>query len=239
MKQSPSHSALTLLVMLSVLFLMLCPSVSAMYPRDGARHVDRTNAARHIRVGIRMEDGMVTDDDGIIGNGTRGADRAPSSHRRHHARPTSGNTAEADVVTLGGGMLPERDGAQPRDGALDRAIGDLSGGMLGDPSTPMRGRTLPDEGTNDNDVAGNGGIANDDIADGNTENGNGGDMVEDGTIEDGHAEDGVVDDSGEGKGETEDGNSSARSILPWIIGILVVLAAVLVALALMPRRRRR
>lgn len=210
-----------------MLLLLLTPTASALSRiEDGEESGCATAMMQH-------EDGRVTDEDGRIGNGTRGADRAPSSHRRHHARPTSGDTAEADVVTLGGGMLPERDGAQPRDGALDRAIGDLSGGMLGDPSTPMRGRTLPDEGTNDN------GIANDDIADGNTENGNGGDMVEDGTIEDGHAEDGVVDDSGEGKGETEDGNSSARSILPWIIGILVVLAAVLVALALMPRRRRR
>lgn len=232
MKQSPSHSALTLLIMLSVLFLTLCPSVAAIPTRDGARHVDRTTAARHVRVGIRMENGVVTDDDGIIGNGTRGADRAPSSHRRHHTRPTSGNTAETAVVTSPDGMLPERDGTQPRDGALGRAIGDLTDGMQGDPSAPMRGRTLPDEGTDN-------GIANDDIADGNTEGDNGDDMVEDGTIEDGHADNGVVDDNGADEGVTEDGNSSARSILPWVIGILVVLAAVLVVLALMPRRRRR
>ena len=77
MRRSPQDSGrlpapLLLILALCMLFIMLTPVASAL---SNTRESDDTTLAVSVMCG--GENGKVTDDDGIIGNGRRGVDRAP------------------------------------------------------------------------------------------------------------------------------------------------------------------
>ncbi len=196
MRQSPNRQdrqsafAATLL-MLCMLFLALAPTALAADVRGSARNMGNSHAP--MRTGLRIEDGIVTDRDGIIGNGTHGADRAPHRHHTHRSHPTMSKCATAATVLFS---------------------------------------DTPPSHTSKATVTGN-----------DTDNGSG---SENGMIDDNNARNGIVEQNGDiadddrdrARSAAEDENATARLILPWIIAIIAILAAVLVILALTPKKRR-
>lgn len=215
MKQDPPASAIAVLLMLCMLMLSLAPTVAAMNVRDGAMSARRDRMRP--RYALRVENGIVTDDDGIIGNSATGADHAP--HGRHpmpRLLPTAG--------------MGERvaQGAERIMNGVDKA------------TDRMRGRDVTPNAP-DSDVHTEDGM----IEDGNAQNGivEHEQNAENGLLpNDGIAPDDVAPHDvapGDGEGVAEDETASARSALPWVIVIIIVLAAVLVVLALMPGRKKR
>ena len=82
MKQPPRNSdpkitLLSMLSMLCLLLIVLMPGAAATAHTRAHHRADTRMSAK-----IRVENGIVTDDDGIIGNSASGADHAP--YRRHH-----------------------------------------------------------------------------------------------------------------------------------------------------------
>ena len=242
------------LLTLCTLLLVLLPTVSAMNVRDGARDMHRMHLLP--RLSLRMENGKVTDRDGIIGNGSYGADRDLHHHGGHHGERRSHTTAsipEASVAAsatwLPGAPQGGVSGAASRGRTLPDEGGTADGGTT-QPDTGMPGENMQDH----NGTSGQGTTADRPDSDADNEDGViGDDNAENGLIEqESPAENGIAsDDVAEGdpttgdvpgadaaENATEDGNATARSILPWVIGIIAALAAVLVVLALIPRQRR-
>ena len=79
----PKITLLSMLSMLCLMLIVLTPGAAA-----AARTTARHNADTRMSAKIRVENGIVTDDDGIIGNSASGADHAPH-HRHHRAHRTS------------------------------------------------------------------------------------------------------------------------------------------------------
>jgi hypothetical protein len=204
-KPSPT-SVIALVLVLLMLTFIISPAAAAQSGTQGTarRHDVRRPVAGLV---IRRENGIETDDDGIIGNGRWGADRAPLPRRAHRARRTMDTMT---ATQLEDGILPDRSTAPHRS----------------DESTDRRGRDLMPH-------------------------------VEDGQIEDKNTTDGHVDapstDDHVGAPSTDDqgteqppmtdatgkeSDSPARSLLPWVIVSVGILAVLLIALALMPKKGR-
>jgi hypothetical protein len=195
-KPSPT-SVIALVLVLLMLTFIISPAAAAQSGTQGTarRHDVRRPVAGLV---IRRENGIVTDDDGIIGNGRRGADRAPLPRRAHRARRTMDTMTATQVED---GILPDRSTAPHRS----------------DESTDRRGRDLMPP-------------------------------AEDGQIEDKNTTDGHVDAPSTADQGTEqppmtdvtgkESGSPARSLLPWVIVSVGILAVLLIALALMPKKGR-
>ena len=123
MRQSPrpmGHLSLpfALLLSLCMLVLLLTPTASAL-------EAPRGNSDGHPTESVMMqsEDGRVTDEDGRIGNSSRGADRAPAQDDFAHGilpddpgTPTMPENADGSNGSKGGIVV--QDGATPaRDGS--------------------------------------------------------------------------------------------------------------------------
>lgn len=122
MKQSPRPMGrlsfpVALLVSLCMLLLLLTPTASALSRiEDGEESGCATAMMQH-------EDGRVTDEDGRIGNGTRGADRAPT--RDEFAR---GIVPDASGTPTVPDAVPDHEGgAVVRDGVSDDIMPSASG----------------------------------------------------------------------------------------------------------------
>ena len=201
MKQNPALALTAWVSMLCLLLLALTPAASA------ARTSGAQKVMRRMRWMPRVENGIVTDGDGIIGNSARGADHARHVRRPHPAHMMTGADIPPDPILPD---LPENGGTGglPENG-VNGNMNDLPDGMGATPDhagDPIDGHALNDgdRGNTANDTDGN--LAND------AQNG--------GTASD------VTDDA------------TANGVLPWIIGIIVLLAVVLIVLSLMPKRKR-
>lgn len=202
MKQNPALAFTVWVSMLCLLLLALTPAASA------ARMSGAQKTMRRMRWMPRVENGIVTDSDGIIGNSATGADHARHGRRPRPAHMMTGADIPPDPIMP---ELPQNGGMNdlPQNGA-DSNMNMLPDGMGATPhdaGDPIDGNALTDgdRGNTANDTDGN--LAND------TENG--ADNASDAT-----------DDA------------SANGVLPWIIGIIVLLGVVLIALSLMPKRKR-
>lgn len=192
MKQNPALALTAWVSMLCLLLLALTPAASAAR-MNGAQKV-----MRRMRWMPRVENGIVTDGDGIIGNSARGADHARHARRPRPAHMMTGSDIPPDPI------LPDL----PENG-VNGNMNDLPDGMGSMPDhagDPIDGHAL-----NDGDR-------------GNTANDTGGNLAND--TQNGDAASDVTDDA------------TANVVLPWIIGIIVLLSVVLIALALMPKRKR-
>ncbi|MBE6620476.1 MAG: hypothetical protein E7625_03825 [Ruminococcaceae bacterium] len=123
MRQSPrpmGHLSFpfALLLSLCMLVLLLTPTASALEAARGNSNGHPTES-----VMMQSEDGRVTDEDGRIGNSSRGADRAPAQDDFAHGilpdepgTPTMPEDADGSNGSEGGIVV--QDGATPaRDGA--------------------------------------------------------------------------------------------------------------------------
>ncbi len=201
MKQDPKLTFGACLLMLCLLFLALTPAASA------ARvHADRRAQSR-MRGMMRIENGIVTDDDGIIGNSATGADHARHVRRPRPAHMMTGSDIPSSPLDPVPG-LPQNG----TDGDMNGTLGDTADGG-------MNGNT---NGTAEGDTAEGGPVKD------------GTDMLPDPTVGD------VRDDTdGNVANDTANGtDDTASSVLPWIIGIIVLLAVVLIVLSLMPKKKR-
>ncbi len=240
LKQKFNVAFVAIFLMIGMLFLTLTPVAAAVHTAGDKRRTDAP-----ARESMKIENGIVTDDDGIIGNSATGADHSPRPHRTHRMhRPhrmrltaaenengvpnqapndlpkgTPTNTANtvpnSDPMNIAPDQLPNPVG---RDITDDNATGDS--GIVGDIVGDVTDGTLG--GTNGN------GIGGDQTGTPNTQ---------DGDVSDNH--DATIDDNGQGSTEdhtADDGNSSG--VLPWIIAIIVLLAVVLVILALIPKKNK-
>lgn len=189
MKQNPALAFGVWVSMLCLLLLALTPAASA------ARMSGARQTARRMRWMPRVENGIVTDSDGIIGNSATGADHARHVRRPRPAHMMTGADIPADP------MLPEL----PENG-MNGGMGDLPNGTDMMPGTDdgTSNDMLPDASQGNPTADQNGNLAND--------TGNGADNAMDDT--------------------------TAGGILPWVIGIIVLLAVVLIVLSLMPKRKR-
>ena len=114
----PLSLPIALLLSLCMLVLLLTPTASAL----GATRVGSDGGHESASVMMQCEDGKVTDEDGRIGNGSRGADRAPAQD--DFARGILADGSTPDAPTMPGEaarMHPQgdavvQDGAQPQDG---------------------------------------------------------------------------------------------------------------------------
>ena len=153
MKQRPTLAFGACLLMLCLLFLSLTPAASAARVRDGHR------AHSRMRGMIRIENGIVTDDDGIIGNSARGADHARYGRRPRTAHLMTGADIPSDPMNI----VPDL----PQNGTN----GDMNGvdgnananGVDGIPDAPVKDGTsvLPDPTVGDTQDDTDGNIAND------------------------------------------------------------------------------
>ena len=82
MRKAPQNGgyALWLMALLLTLCMMLLTTLSPLYATAGSREVQDGDLA--VALMTDGEDGRGTDDDGVIGNGRRGADRADESRMR-------------------------------------------------------------------------------------------------------------------------------------------------------------
>ena len=126
MKQSPRPMGrlplpMALLVSLCMLLLLLTPTASALSRVEGSEASGCATAT------MQDENGRVTDEDGWIGNGTRGADRAPT--RDEFAR---GILPDASGTPTVPDETPDHEGgAVAYDGAGDATTDADASGLLG------------------------------------------------------------------------------------------------------------
>ena len=202
MKQNPVLALAAWVSMLCLLLLALTPAACA------ARVHGAPKAMHRMRWMPRVENGIVTDGDGIIGNGARGADHARHARRPRPAHMMTGSDVPPDPTLP---ELPQNGGTgSPSDNGVNGNMNDLPDGMGATPDhagDPIDGQALNDgdRGNTANDTDGN--LANDTAS------------------------------GGEGGADVTDG-AAANGVLPWIIGIIVLLAVVLIVLSLMPKRKR-
>ena len=204
-----------MLLAIGLLLLSLTPSVAAM---NTARTMRRE--AKSFRQSMSIEDGIVTDDDGIIGNSARGADHAPrahhSAHRPHRARlplrmrPMAMESDGGDPMHLFPDQLPD---------PVGRDITDQGGSVVGD----IVGDAQNGNTNGNGDEQGNGQMS--------APNAQNGDVSSN--------DDATIGDNGQAVPQdhtADDGNSSG--VLAWVIAMIALLAVVLVVLALIPKKSR-
>ena len=202
-KQNPALALTAWVSMLCLLLLALTPAASA------ARMSGAQKAMRRMRWMPRVENGIVTDGDGIIGNSATGADHARHARRPRPAHKMTGADIPPDPIIP---ELPQNGGTGglPESGAGNNVnrLPDGTDMLPGDANDPMNGM-LPD--------ASQGDVAND---------------------PDGHiAGDGENRPNGTSDATDKTDDTAAKGVLPWIIGIIVLLGIVLIVLSLMPKRR--
>ena len=243
-KPTPTSLGIALILLLLTLSFIVSPA-AAVTTSGTMRGADRRHAVHRpvSRAVIRRENGIVTDDDGIIGNGHYGADRDHTSHRTHHRPTASGRRASTTTVTQptasmsGDGLDPDRSTA-PR--AADR-------------HPTRRGRDLFPPSEDPFPPSENGQIGDGHAADGHVDDraDGGADGATDGSDPNGILPD-VTPNGGDPNGILPDGatpmpesdvageadSNGARSLLPWVLVSVGVLAVLLVALALMPKKGR-
>lgn len=142
MRRSPQNAGplpapLLLLLALVMLFITLSPTASAF----GSTGEDK-GAALAVWAMCEGENGKVTDDDGIIGNSRRGADRSPMDDRFENG--IDGALPGRDG---GSGMEHAHDGpldTAPRSSERARGVGGTEagdGGMVGEDGTAVDGNS--------------------------------------------------------------------------------------------------
>ena len=149
MKQNPKLAFGATLLMLCLLFLALTPAASAAHARNGH--------TRPFRMGgmMRIENGIVTDDDGIIGNSAKGADHARYGRRPHPAHLMTGSDIPGDPLDTVPD-LPQNGTNGDMNGASGIADGSANDETVND-GTDM----LPDPTVGDTQDDTDGNIAND------------------------------------------------------------------------------
>ena len=216
------RAPLPLILMLCLLLLLTALPTSA--------RMSGSAMGKPMARGVRWSGGTVTDTDGIIGNGTRGADAPCEVVKRMTGRATNGIRRATDRVVRGVEDVTQGIGNAVGDMARDIGNGtrDLTDG---DGSSDMTQDGIREQGESEN------GTVTDHTTDG-TENGNATDSPADpnnGT----NADSGIANDDVAGDGALENGTEeSSGGVIGWVIAVLVVLGIVLVVLALLPKKNR-
>ncbi len=193
-----------LLSIFLTLLLLVCSLALPVSATMRAASEEQMHPRLRQTLSIHVENGKVTDSDGIIGNSLRGADAAHPRRAHHSMRSFAGDTKNAI-------------GNAAND--VKNAVGDVARGVENAAGNAMRGA----EGTTDrtrseNGNQGDNGIAGDDVADAPARNPN----------------DHSLSQQNEGSDSAEDG----RSVIGWVVAILIILAIALIVLALLPKKNR-
>lgn len=222
------RAPLPLILMLCLLLLLTALPTSA--------RMSGSAMTKPMARGVRWSGGTVTDTDGIIGNGTRGADAPCEVVKRMTGRATSGIRRATDRVVRGVEDVTQGIGNAVGDMARDIGNGarDLTDGD-GTGSSDMVQDGIRDKGESENGTVTD--HATDDTI-GGTENGNATDSPAD-PDNDTNADSGIANDDIAGDGAVENGTEESSSgVIGWVIAVLVVLGIVLVVLALLPKKNR-
>ena len=218
------------LLMASVLvFSLILPTSAAALSAAQAEH-----PSLH-RIAFEVEDGRVSDHDGIIGNSLRGADARVCAAKRarmaHNNRHTTDNTDRHMSRTKGGvrGMLDSAanrvkhaadDVVRGTENAIERA-GNVARNAADDAQNALTPDGAPSTGEQNTPVP-HADAPNADTPNNATPNAG----AQDGTL------------SQTNPDVMNEGENSAGGVLGWIIAILVVLAIALVVLAVLPKKNR-
>lgn len=191
-----------------MLLLLLAPSAGA-----AGRPMADSHRSGHESMDMNENRGIVTDDDGFIGNGRSGADAHYPDTDMNGIMPRTNEDGAPDSGSDG----DVADGDHTGDGILG---GDSDNGLL--------------DGNINGDTTGNGAV---DGSDG-TPNGSIENPTTGGTT--GGTTNGAGTGSG-GTGSTNNGatdktDEQATGVMGWVIAILVIVGVVLVALAFMPKK---
>lgn len=153
MKQNPKLAFGACFMMLCLLFLALTPAASAARMHGGRR------MRPLMRDMMRIENGIVTDDDGIIGNSATGADHARYGRRPHPAHLMTGSDIPSDPLDV----VPDLP-QNGTNGDMDAPLGD-NGGIgaddIADGSANNGTDMLPNPTAGDTKDDTDGNIAND------------------------------------------------------------------------------
>jgi hypothetical protein len=154
--------------------------------------------------------GTVTDTDGIIGNGTRGAD-APYDLLRSAMGRVAKNAVRGVGEAAGDIGRAAGDAARDIGRGVGNAVEDMTGGNRGNTTNGVRG------------MEGNGDRSGMQGRDGSQS-------------EQDNADSGITAQDGAGA-ETENATTDGGGVIGWVIALLVILGIALVVLALLPKKK--